>query len=133
MLRRTKIYAAWLFVVVAVGSTAKAADEEAKCNPTERTGVVYEGSKLKRVTFRCARREAVGIKLTCDSGEFVMGFYCRLHGSSSGVYTALVSAGIIGRRSGACVWSSKSDVSITLRCKGTSPLKNDAKSDEYNE
>lgn len=124
-------YVAGLSFLVLLSSPVAATDDGANCKVESKTGVVVEGSTLRKVTFRCARRESFGIKLTCDSGEFVMGFFCKLNGSLTGSPSYLVSAGIIGRRSGACVWSSKSDVEITLRCKATSPLKNDAKSDEY--
>ena len=120
-------------LMAACSASLALANDDFKCIARERTGVAYEGKTIKHVTYRCARRVTTGITMTCDSGEYALGFYCRLHGSASGGYTALVSTGITGPRSAACVWSALSDVSITLRCKRVAPLKNDSRSDEYNE
>lgn len=97
------------------------------------SGVIAHGGSANGYTPRCIRRVAEGVRASCDSGEKIVSFFCEHNGSPSGGFSALVSAGVIGYRTAACLWSNVTDATILIRCKavGKGHLKGDAVGDVY--
>lgn len=106
---------------------------EGACGPQSlsSTGPLTEGLSCNGVKERCLRRISEGVRVTCDSGETAISVFCEQNGSPTGSFSALISNGVIGSRTGACLWSNITDGTVVVRCKTTSALKRDASGDVY--
>jgi hypothetical protein len=125
-----------LAVWVSVAATAcalPAAAGPGDCDPDAITSqsAVTAGTCEDKVTERCLRRVAEGVRVTCDSGEVAVSVFCEQNGTPSGNYSALVSAGIMGRRTGACLWSNQTDGTIVVGCKAVGKRRNNFSGDTY--
>jgi hypothetical protein len=103
------------------------------CDPVSLTtdSAITTGACINKVSERCIRRVGEGVRVTCDSGEVAISVFCEQNGTPAGNYSALVTAGIIGRRTGACLWSSKTDGTIIVGCRAVAKLKHDFSGDRY--
>jgi hypothetical protein len=95
------------------------------------TGGVTTGSSCRGITQRCFRRKAQGVRVICDSNEIAIASFCEYHSSESGNKVSLVTSGVAGARTGACLWSGVTDGTVIVYCKAIDWLKGDASGDEY--
>ncbi len=95
------------------------------------TAPVTAGFTRKKVTQRCIRRVAEGVRVTCDSGEVATALFCEQNGSPSGQFNAMVSSGVFGTRTGVCLWSSITDATAVVNCKLIGKKLRDSSGDAY--
>lgn len=108
------------FVLLILFCPSLALASEGQCdsgNISEDSSLI-EGRKYDSViTERCIRRKAEGVRVSCDSCEIAVSVFCEQNGSVNGVYSALVTTGVIGRRTGVCLWSAPTDGTIVVNCR----------------
>lgn len=112
-------------------SAAYANDGECSSSNMSNTIGVTEGNVYAGVTQRCLRRVAVGLRVTCDTGEVASTVFCEINNSPTGTFAALTSVGIKGTRSAVCLWSSSVDSTLVVGCKAVGTLHRDFSGDIY--
>lgn len=112
---RAVIYAVMILFFPTVGA---ASDGQCDSGNVPEESSLIEGRRYDSViTERCIRRRAEGVRVSCDSCEIAVSVFCEQNGSVNGVYSALVTTGVIGRRTGVCLWSAPTDGTIVVNCR----------------
>ena len=101
------------------------------CENIGQNSTIVTGFTVNGVTQRCIRRTGAGVMLACDSGEMAVTVFCDQN-STQGVASALVSSGVINRRTAACLWSAGgTDGTIVVGCKLVGSIRNDSSGSDY--
>lgn len=112
-------------------NTSNATSNECKSRNLSPSVGITQGETYRDITERCIRRIANGVRVTCDSGEVAISVLCELNGSPGGKFSALVTSGVMGTRTGVCLWSAPVDATAVVNCKRLSILRYNASGDEY--